>query len=229
VILLFFFKDNSLHNNLDLPNYDFNRTLIKKLPMNTTKITIKIHEPLLKAFDKQLESVFLKRDAFLNHIIKREITNLAEQLEGKRLSPKAKRYISQELKRLGTKNINVVVEKEVAKVLNEIVERHNIVRDAFMNRLILFLHSSDELLTYLNLPLNITDMPKRSGYEGMPTSPFFAIESVIFEPFYYLEIAAKQKHNSGVYLLDLPPKNVGFSCFIDDYLIPNTVEFCNFS
>jgi hypothetical protein len=50
----------------------------------------------------------------LNSIIKTEIKNLAHEMEGKFLSKKAKQYISQELKRLGMKNINVVVEKEVA-------------------------------------------------------------------------------------------------------------------
>jgi len=41
--------------------------------METTKITVKIYEPLLKSFDHQLDEVFIKRDAFLNAIIKAEL------------------------------------------------------------------------------------------------------------------------------------------------------------
>ncbi len=110
--------------------------------METTKITVKIYEPLLKSFDRQLDEVFIKRDAFLNAITKAELKNLASDMEGKVLSSKAKRYISGELKRMGTAQINIVVDKSVVEELNAIVAKSNMVRDAFFNRLILFLRSS---------------------------------------------------------------------------------------
>jgi hypothetical protein len=89
----------------------------------------------LRDFDKQIDSLFIKRDAFLNCMIQEEIPHLARDLEGKRLSLKAKRYIAGELKRLGTVPVNVVVDKSTADTLNAIVDSSNIVRDAFINRL----------------------------------------------------------------------------------------------
>ena len=59
-------------------------------------------------------------------------------MEGKVLSSKAKRYIAGELKRMGTAQINIVVDKSVVEELNTIVVKSNMVRDAFFNRLILF-------------------------------------------------------------------------------------------
>ncbi|WP_347986222.1 hypothetical protein [Methylomonas sp. AM2-LC] len=192
--------------------------------MNTTKISIKIYEPLLSAFDSQLDRVFFKRDAFLNNILKTEIKKLDKEMEGKRLSREARRYISQELRRLGTKNINIVVEKDVADFLNEIIDRHNMVRDAFMNRLFLFLRSSDKLLSYLDIPPTIDD-PDLRHCESMPTSPLYAIESVISDPFFYIENAVRKQYNTGIYLLELPPERIGFSCFLDDSQVPGTKEF----
>lgn len=110
--------------------------------MNQTKMTVKIYEPLFKSFDDQMNRLCIKRDAFLNHMIKRETPNLAKELDGRRLSPSARRYISGSLKRMGTRTVNVVVDKETAEALNAVVDASNIVRDAFINRLIMFLRSS---------------------------------------------------------------------------------------
>lgn len=78
--------------------------------MGQTKITVKIYEPLLRDFDRQIDSLFLKRDAFLNHMIKGEVRHLANDMKDKQLSSRAKRYIAGELKRLGTVPVNIVVD-----------------------------------------------------------------------------------------------------------------------
>ena len=122
------------------------------MKMSQTKITVKIYEPLLRDFDRQIDKLFIKRDAFLNAMIKEEVQHLAREMEGKRLTPSAKRHIAGELKRMGTTQVNVVVDKATADALNGIVETSNLVRDAFMNRLIMLLRSSGALLSYLELP-----------------------------------------------------------------------------
>ena len=193
--------------------------------MSQTKITVKIYEPLLRDFDKQIDSLFIKRDAFLNSMIKGEVSHLASDLEGKRLSSKAKRYIAGELKRLGTVPVNVAVDKSTADALNAVVESTNIVRDSFINRLIMMLRSSDALLKYLELPLVVTTSAFQSSVDPMPTSPMQAIEAVHSDPLFYLRVAAEERHETGLYLIDLPPKLAGFACYLDESRVPGTEAY----
>lgn len=190
--------------------------------MSQTKITVKIYEPLLRHFDKQIDALFIKRDAFLNAMIREEVQHLANDMDGKKLSSSAKRYIAGELKRLGTVAVNVVVDKSTADALNAIVDSTNIVRDAFVNRMIMLLRSSQPLLNYLELPAFITGSAFDSCVEPMPTSPMKAIEAVHSDPLFYLRVACEERHKTGLYLIDLPTKLAGFSCYLDDSMVPGT-------
>lgn len=190
--------------------------------MDTTKITFKIYEPLLAEFDKRIRAAFIKRDAFLNHMLKTETRSLSDELGGRILSAKARRYISRELQRLGTKTINVVVDKSTAADLNETVKRHNLVRDAFLNRLIMFLLSRDHLLSYLGLPIEIEHHEFESCLESLPASPLGAIQSIIGNPFFYLRVASYERFSAGLYLLELPEKFIGLACYLEDKQIPGS-------
>ena len=196
--------------------------------MNQTKMTVKIYEPLLKSFDDQMDLLCIKRDAFLNNMIKRETPNLAQELDGRRLSSNARRYISGSLKKMGTRTVNVVVEKETADALKAVVDASNIVRDAFINRLIMFLRSADTVLDYFGIPKSIVPSDFHDWYEPMPTSPMKAMEAVFFDPLYYLRIAAEERFDQGLYLLDMPEEFVGFACYLDDSSVPGTKDYEEF-
>ena len=192
--------------------------------MEQTKIPLKIYEPLLTAFDAQIDRLCLKRDAFLNHIMKTEVRRLRDELKGKRQSFAARRYISGELKRLGTRTVNVVVDKAVAEMLNEIVESSNMVRDAFANRLLMFLRASPKLLKYLELPLSTSSLNFNCGLDDFSTSPLAAMEELFGDPLYYLRAASEERFDEGLYLLELPKKFSGFSCYLPDASVPGTAE-----
>jgi hypothetical protein len=151
--------------------------------------------------------------------------HLAREMEGKRLTPSAKRHIAGELKRMGTTQVNVVVDKATADALNGIVETSNLVRDAFMNRLIMLLRSSGALLSYLELPEFITGSEFDSYVEPMPTSPMKAMEAVHADPLFYLRVACEERHKTGLYLLELPPKLAGFTCYMDESMVPGTKAY----
>lgn len=194
--------------------------------MSQTKITVKIFAPLLKDFERQIESLFIKRDAFLNSVIQEEVKHLARDMEGKKLSSKANRYISGELKQLGTHPVNIVVDQSTADVLNAVVKETNIVRDSFFNRLIYLLRSSTALLTYLDLPAFINGSEFETVHvEPMPTSPLQAMAAVHNDPLYYLRAGAEERLKTGLYLIDLPPKFVGFTCYMEDNEIPGTEAY----
>lgn len=191
--------------------------------MSQTKITVKVHKGLLAKFKQDVDRLFLKRDAFLNQMIRIETPRLLQDLAGKRLSSKAKRYVAGELKRLGTTPVNVVVDQEVADALNAVVKETNIVRDAFVNRLLWLLRASDALLMYFNLPRFITYSEfERFIPEAMPTAPLSAMRAVQADPLHYLRVGCEERHDTGLYLLDLPNKFTGFACWLDDALVPGT-------
>ena len=191
---------------------------------SATKMTVKIYGPLLKNFSEQIESLCIKRDAFMNKMISTELNHLAEDMAGKKNSEPARRFIAGELKRLGLHKVNMVIDKDVVDELNEIVERHNLVRDAFINRLLMFLRSSNGLLQTLDLPLMIVRSEFKDLYEEMPTSPLRALDAVYADPMYYIRIAAEERHQKGIYALDLPSTMFGFSCYLSDDFVPGTKD-----
>jgi hypothetical protein len=129
------------------------------------------------------------------------------------------------LKRLGTVPVNLVVDQETADALNKVVEDSNMVRDAFVNRLIMFLRSSTFLLKFLELPSFVTYTAFEGSVEPMPTSPLAAIEAVCHDPLYYLRAAIENNYKTGLYLVRLPPQLVGFECYLADDDVPGTPDY----
>lgn len=193
--------------------------------MSETKMTVKVYRPLLQSFSRQVRGLHMMESAFLNSMIRQETPHLAEELAGKRMSSAARTYVARTLKRMGTRQINIVVDRETADALNKTVEDSNMVRDAFINRLIMFLRSSDFLLKYLELPEFVTGSAFKSIVEPMQTSPLRALEAIHADPLYYLRVAVEERHETGLYLLDMPPQLVGFSCHLDDARVPGTERY----
>ena len=188
--------------------------------MNTTKITLKIRNDILEGFNQRLDSCFLKRDAFLNYMLKSETQHLRDEMQGLKLSAMARRYISHQLMYMEKTTINVVVEKETAEDLKQVLRETNIVRDAFANRLMLMLISPDSLLRLLGLPVETTDYSLRSP-EPMPTSPLASILAAIGDPFYYFRSALMGTGES-IYRLRLPERFESLACYLEDAYVPET-------
>lgn len=192
-----------------------------------TKITVKVESNLFRAFMHKINCLFIKRDAFLNQIIKIETEHLKVDLAGKKLTSKANRYISNDLKRRGTTSVNIVVDKDVANLLNEVVAEANIVRDAFINRVILLLIGNDSVLDFFDLPHFINGNTYNSAVpNAVPTAPFKALSLFQKDPLYYIRLACDDSKGVGLYLLEIPMLPA-FSCWIDDSeirTIPNDSE-----
>ncbi len=192
--------------------------------METTKITVKVFDELSKSFHKKLDDCFIKRDAYLNYVIKSETEHLAKEMHGLKLSKPARRFISGELKKLGTKTINVVVDKDTALKLNEVVSESNLVRDSFINRLILFLNASDKLLENIGIPTQISDRALFNA-ESMPTSPLQSMTTMVSDPLYYLRTAVEERYGEHLYRYELPEQLFGMSCYLDDAFVPGTSSY----
>lgn len=191
-----------------------------------TKITVRLFAPMYASFDAQLSDLMLRRDAFIDRMIANEIPHLRHDLEGKKLSPKAKRYISQSLNRMGKHPLEkkcISVLHSTAAALAEAVEMHNLERDAFINWLIALLRSSDTLLARLDLPTHVSGI-RGVSTEDMATSPLKAICQIQLDPLYYLRAACEHRHGCGLYSLELPTGLHGLACYLPDEDVPGTPE-----
>lgn len=196
-----------------------------KDPRGSTKLTAKLYAPMYADFEQQLSSALLGRDAFLDRMIVQEIPHLREDLQGKRLSVDANRYVSNKLKALGAngslRQVSIAIRIETAEALRTVVEEHNLVRDAFLNRLVALLRSSDKLLDALGLPTRVT-WNRRDGTEDASTSPLRAIEETLSDPFYYLRSACQSRYGCGLYTLEFPAELESLTCFMEDDQVPGT-------
>lgn len=195
-----------------------------------TKITARLYAPVCADFDKQMARAMLKRDAFLDRVIATEVVHLREDLAGKVLSPKARRYIAGALKSMGGGNVeelhpvNFSVSKSTAAALREAVDAHNLQRDAFLNWLIVLLRSSDYLLNLLGVGREIQSI-RGYSFPNLPVSPLQAIEEIESDPLFYLRIACEAEHGKGLYNLPLPRPLHGLCCYLPDEAIPIGAEF----
>lgn len=198
------------------------------------KISFRVSEVLLKLFSEELLTLPISRDLFLNNLIKTECEYLAADLHGKRLSNDAKDIISYHLKHIdkGTRQISVVIDTEVAARLNEIVATTNIVRDSFLNLVLYFLLLTETLRKRLELPEEIYLNSDRAISEGrneilrdsIPMSPFKWLAQVLADPFRYLreELSRTTEEGAKLYLMLMPEKLLGFTCYAEDSFLPGT-------
>lgn len=191
------------------------------------KISASFFAPMFASFEQQMDQAFIKRDAFLDQVIASELRHVRKDLEGKKLSAKANRYISGCLKKLGgadagrLKQVSLKVRNSTAEELRSVVQDHNLVRDALMNRIVSLLRSSDKLLKVLGLPNRIQGL-RTDGTQDMPTGPVRAVLETMADPFYYLRASCEQTHECGLYDLPFPAELHGFACYLPDTEVPNT-------
>lgn len=194
------------------------------------KITAKLFSLMHDSFEVQLKRGFISRDAFLDHVISRELKHMEADLHGLKLSAKANRYISGQLKRLGGKEagalvpVTIKLRKETADALNDLVTFHNLVRDALLNRIVMLLRSNDSLLKRLAIPVRI-DTRRIDGVEQMPVSPMASILETVADPFYYLRAACEQEYECGLYVMPLPEGMDALSCYLPDSQVPKTAAY----
>lgn len=185
---------------------------------------MKVFAALLQDFDHRLRVLHIKRDAFLDQVIRSELPHLEKDLNDKRLTPKARRYIARTLKRMGTCQINIVVDKTTAETLKEIVVKSNIVRDAFVNRIIFFLRASEQLLEHLGVS-SMARRPRPAPHTAIGVLD--AMAALNADPLSPLRQAVEQRGGAGLYLLKLPEACSAFACWLEDSEIPDTASFAN--
>lgn len=200
--------------------------------MATTKITIKLVDQLNTMLNRQLDACFMKRDKFIAHLISTQLSDLGQALDGRKLSPKARKYIFDHLKRAGTKTVNLVVEQGLADRLNELVEKHNLMRDAVLNRIIFFAVASTDFYRKAQVPVSIESVTNQSSYLlTLSTSTLDAVQELLSDPLFYVKEAFEIAHDENIFTYDFSHMKFDglnplcFSCFLDESSVPGTKAY----
>ncbi len=122
----------------------------------TKKILVKIWEPALTELNRMTNEAGLKRDYFLNNVFKHEAQMLKKEVPNPN-SERVKKYISSELIKNSLKPVNLLLEAETIDEINNACKEKNIPRDAFINRVILLLTATSEVLGNLFFYRNYND------------------------------------------------------------------------
>ncbi len=193
--------------------------------MPKTAISFNVPPKLWEAFKKQTDELFLSRAPFLDYMVANELPHLRTDLAGLKLSLRAKRHIAGAMKRTGPVSVNIEVRPETAEALREATQAHNLVRDAFMARLLLFLRSTDAFLKYLEIPRIASSRGTDAYLEEMPSSPLKAMEAVRADPLFYVRHHVEYVWETGIYRLTLPRQIDWAACYLADEDIPGTAAY----
>jgi hypothetical protein len=190
--------------------------------MPRTTISFNVPPKLWQAFKKQTDDLFLSRAAFLDYMVSRELRELRSELRGLKLSRRAKLHISGAMKKQGPVSVNMGLRRETAEALREATYEHNLVRDAFLSRLILFLRSTDSFLDLILIPRIATSEGINMGLEEMPASPMKAMEAIRGDPLFYIRAHVEHSYKVGIYRMSLPRRLDWAACYLPDEDIPGT-------
>lgn len=193
--------------------------------MPKTAISFNVPPVLWEAFKAQADGLFLSRAPFLDYMIANELPHLRNELDGLKLSLRAKRHIAGAMKRQGPTSVNIDVRPETAAALREAMQVHNLVRDAFMTRLLIFLRSTDAFLKYLDVPRIASSRGTDAYLEEMPASPLSAMEAVRDDPLFYVRFHVEAVHEVGIYRVPLPRQLDWAACYLADEDIPGTAAY----
>lgn len=118
---------------------------------DTKKISVKVWRPVLDKLERKIEGSCLRRDAYLNKVLDVELPLLDDEVSLPN-SSEAHAFVANRLDQLDRKLVSLALRSDTVDRLNEICSRKRIVRDAFFNRVFLFLAASPQLVDRLLFP-----------------------------------------------------------------------------
>src|SRR6185437_966695 len=115
-----------------------------------TKMLVQVWDVLHKAVKRDLRSLHIMRDTYLNALFAREIEELEREVKFV-LPDEVCRYIKRRLRGLKRERVTIAVDRDVEGRLNRVLNERNIPRDAFVNRILFFLVAKPSHLRTLGI------------------------------------------------------------------------------
>ena len=100
-----------------------------------------------------VEAACLQRDAYLDHVFRHEAKMLDEEVD-KPNSVEARDHLVKHLGLLNKKPVNFALSPETVASIDDVCKRKNVPRDAFINRVLLFLVVEQQTLFETILPID---------------------------------------------------------------------------
>lgn len=123
--------------------------------MKTKKITINLWDQLASSLSNKFNESCLRRDAYLDFVLKHEADKLMKELD-QAASERQRKYIERNLSELKRTQVSLNLSSDTVASIEEACHSRNLVRDSFINRVLLFLVLKPDLFGRL-LGIDIRD------------------------------------------------------------------------
>jgi hypothetical protein len=201
-------------------------------------ILANIWEPLIGQLNEKCQRACLRRDAYLDIVFWHEARMLDEEVAG-RNSDDARSYITKHLSLLKRKPLSLQLSEDTIQRINDVCERKNTPRDAFLNRVIFLLLIDDSYWERIFARVE-WDRTRDIVLQELPDEMYMlvryrmldAMETIVHgDPFWYQRACiAVMDADDDVPLLHetMIPKDIlgdhaesalGFNCFVEDWQI----------
>jgi hypothetical protein len=221
--------------------------MTKTIEKTQKKLLVYLWEPLVGLLKEKMDGVCMKRDAYLDLVFKYEAQKLDEEVLV-RNSGAAKEFIAHHLGLLKKKPVTLYLSAQTTDLLTEVCERKNTPRDAFINRVILFLLLSGkpkfkEMLypeiNWDNEGQRLIEEDYLDKYVLFEPSTLDVIAKIIQDdPFWFLRtcIGLAREFDDEIQPLHQKFLNkdcffngkinvLGFNCFVNDVEIESSTEY----
>lgn len=194
--------------------------------VTSQKVAVKVWRPILDKLETKMAAACLRRDAYLNSVLEVELGHLDEEVATGN-SEAARAFVAKKLDLMPDKKlVTFVLRSDLVQRMNDICARKRIVRDAFLNRLLLLIAASPKIFDRF---LGLDEAWKRQlmkRYEGESffENAFYPIEEPI-TPFWAVRDWLAED-NESIYRIhwdDTLFKNVdlaGLNCYVEDRRVP---------
>lgn len=158
---------------------------------NTAQITVQPTRKLAESFSESVELAFLRRDAWLNHILSAELPRIKAELAGQVNSAAARKFIEAQAAGRERAAMTVSLDRSIADQIRALCDEHGVVRDALFNRLFLLLTLPPEQWAwFLRIPDNALRVRAGQPFVEFEDEP--VTQLVEYEPrLHYLDILKK--------------------------------------
>lgn len=206
------------------------------------KILVNVYKPLRAKLNERVDTACLQRDAYLDRVLSHEASVLEKELPAPNSSD-ARAHLAAHLGLLDRTQMNLALHPETVEAINTACENCNVPRDAFINRVLLFLVTPNKQLFERMLGIDISwYYVNRVLFElnhEPPLTPWHlegslsVIEDMVNEdPFWAIRACIEAARKEEDYLYDSlhaalitkdffrnVPSSLGFNCYLPDEMI----------
>lgn len=188
--------------------------------MEKGKIMVTVLSPVMDRIDEKMQSLGMRRDAYLNGLLDTQIEQMSQDLKGKSNSNKAREYLLGELKakRMPTRSMSLALNRAVIARIDKVCKETNLARDCFINRVLYFLSAEAKHLKNIGIDA-------ANDREGLSVNSLDAASELISDPFHDLQMWLKRTNpQMKFYEWQFGDPLIGLNCIIEDSLISGDVS-----